>query len=277
MVIGFVGDVHSRAFHALAALLKWQATQDQPFDLVVQVGDLGVLPNPETREMSYDRFSLSDPSVYDLWHLIQNEDELPPLMAKVRSYLPTPILAVAGNHDEFAPVRDSLGIAPHAPVPLDPHDTFAGVPDGFTVQIGDETVGFCEGSNIGVFEKDGSPRLDVLVTHEGGFDVEAEKDELAVGSDALLEYLQARKPRYHVFGHFHHPVGPRMVHEAPCVQLASVVSHPLSDKPVMEAGGFGALDTETDRFEFLDDAWLGDFTRVNGYEMLCAAIEELGG
>lgn len=277
MVVGCIGDMHGRAFHALAALLKWQSMREKPFDLVVQVGDLGVLPNPKSGEIPYDRFSLWDPSVYDIWHLILNKGEIPELMEKVRSHLASPIRVVSGNHDEFAPIREFLGIQPDAPAPIDPHDIFLSVPDGYTVEIDDEVVGFCEGRDFTVFDEKKSSRMDVLVSHEGGFGIGAEKDELAVGSDALLEHLKIWKPRYHVFGHFHHPVGPRVVFETQCMQLSSVVSDPRRNQPVMEVGSLGALDTETGSFEFLDEPWLTDFTRVNGYTELTAIVEGLNG
>lgn len=275
MVIGFIGDMHGRAFHALAALLKWQAMRGQPFDMVVQVGDLGVLPNPENGQIPYDRFSLWDPSVYDLWHVFLNKDEVPKLMKEVKAYLPSPIFVVTGNHDEFTDIRYVLRVEPHSSAPLDPYGIFACVPDGFTVDLGDKTIGFCEGTDLSVFEQSNNSRLDILVSHEGGFGPGAEENKLAVGSNSLLEFLRNWKPNYHIFGHFHHPVGPRAVYETMCIQLSSVVSDPRRDRPVMERGGLGVLDTETGCFEFLDDEWLNDFTRINGYQKLRAIVADL--
>lgn len=44
MLIGFVGDVHGRVFHAIAALATWQVRTGKRFDLLIQVGDLGAYP-----------------------------------------------------------------------------------------------------------------------------------------------------------------------------------------------------------------------------------------
>jgi hypothetical protein len=46
VLIGFVGDVHGRVFHALAALATWRAETGRRFDLVIQVGDLGAFETP---------------------------------------------------------------------------------------------------------------------------------------------------------------------------------------------------------------------------------------
>ena len=275
MIIGFIGDVHGRACHALAVLLAWQAMRETTFDLVVQVGDLGVLPLPETGERPYDRFSQWDPAVYDLYDLIVAEATDAALIRRVRAQLTFPILAVAGNHDEFAPILTSSEAKPPVPVPLDPHDLFRCVPDGFTIDIGGEVVGFCEGGDPTALQGSYSRKLDVLVSHEGGFGVGADADNLSEGPQVLLEYLEASKPRYHVFGHFHHTVGPRPVHNTQCIQLASVVSNPRDPTlQVVNEGCIGALDTMTGDFEFVSGAWLSRYQRKGGFQLLAEVVSK---
>ena len=98
--------------------------------------------------------------------------------------------------------------------------------DGFTLEIGQEVIGFCEGGDPEALQHNHPKGIDILVSHEGGFGSGDCVDNLAEGPQALLEYLMVSKPRYHVFGHFHHPVSPRKVHETECMQVASVVSNP---------------------------------------------------
>ncbi|MDP6041614.1 MAG: metallophosphoesterase family protein [Candidatus Latescibacteria bacterium] len=272
MIIGFIGDIHGRACHALAILVTWQSMRGKPFDLVVQLGDLGVMPHPETGEISYDRFSQWDPAVYDLCDIIMAEGADARLAREIRAQLTSPILVVSGNHDEFTAIRNSIDAKPSERVPLDPHDLFHCVPDGFTINIDGEVVGFFEGEAPKALQ--GHPKkFDILVSHEGGFGIGADAEGLQEGSKSLLEYLKTSKPRYHVFGHFHHPVGPLTVHDTQCIQIASVVSNPRDPTlQVINAGCIGALNTETDDFEFVSGDWLSTYQRKGGFQLLADTI-----
>ncbi len=275
MIIGFIGDIHGRACHALAILLIWQSMREKAFDLIVQVGDLGVMPLPQSGEIPYDRFSQWDPAVYDLCGLILAEGSDAQLARDTRAQLTSSILVVAGNHDEFSAIRNSVETKTSVPIPLDPHGLFKCVPDGFTLEVREETIGFCEGGDPEALRHNHTKDIDILVSHEGGFGAGADADNLVEGPQDLLEYLRTSKPRYHVFGHFHHPVKPRKVYETECIQVASVVSNPRDPKlQVINEGCIGALDTETGDFEFVSGAWLSTYKRDGGFQLLADAINK---
>lgn len=243
------------------------------FDLVVQVGDLGVMPLPQSGEIPYDRFSQWDPAVYDLCSLILAEGTDAQLARDTRAQLTSSILVVAGNHDEFSAIRNSVETKSSVPIPLDPHGLFKCVPDGFTLEVGKEVIGFCEGGDPEALRRSHTRSIDILVSHEGGLGVGADADNIAEGPQDLLEYLRISKPRYHVFGHFHHPVAPRKVYETECIQVASVVSNPRDPKlQVINEGCIGALDTETGDFEFVSGNWLSTYKRDGGFQLLADAI-----
>lgn len=275
MIIAFIGDIHGRACHALSILVTWQAMRKKPFDLVVQVGDLGVLPSPETGEIPYDRFSQWDPSVYDLCDIIKADKADAQIAQQIRALLSSPILVVAGNHDEFAEIRNSVENT-SSPIPLDPHNLFQCVPDGFTVEIDGETVGFCEGEDPSALQQNHPKPIDVLVSHEGGFGAGADKYQLSEGPQPLLEYLKTSKPRYHAFGHFHHPVAPRTVYQTQCFQLSSIVSNPRDPTlQVVNEGCIGALDTKTGDFEFVTGDWLSAYQREGGFPLLINTLNKM--
>lgn len=46
-LIGFVGDLHGRFFHLLAAVATRQRVVGRRFNLVIQVGDFGAITRPE--------------------------------------------------------------------------------------------------------------------------------------------------------------------------------------------------------------------------------------
>lgn len=276
MEIAFIGDVHGRVCHALSVLLVWQSERKRPFDLVVQVGDLGVFPDPRTGEVPYDRFEKWDPSVYDLARLILMDGVDATLPGRVREHLARPILVTPGNHDEFEAHRSLDEEEPGHPQPIDPHGIFEYVPDGFVHQDRYVRVGFCEAGDPGGLDSRSEDAVDVLVSHEGGFGVDAESDGLAPGPDAMLSFLKKRKPAFHVFGHFHHPVAPRRVYDTMCVQVASVVSDARrSQKPVVHEGCMGVLNTGDWAFEFVTGDWLGSYPRESGFHFLAETVDRL--
>ena len=276
MIIGFVGDIHGRACHALAILVRWQSMRERPFDLVVQVGDLGVMPLPVSEEIPYDEFSQWDPAVYDFCDLILAKRKDARLAREIRAQLPSSILVLAGNHDDFTAVRSSANVKPSEPVPLDPHGLFHCVPDGFTIAIGGQTVGFSERGDPQTLQHLG--KVDVFVSHSGGFGVGADANGLREGSQDLLEYLEASKPNFHVFGHLHQPIGPLMVHDTQCVQLASIVSNPRDPTlQVINAGCIGALDTDTGDFELVSGDWLSTYQREGGFRLLADTLDKVNG
>jgi len=238
------------------------------FDLVVQVGDLGVLPDPKTGERPYDRFSEWDSSVYDLHDIVTATGEQAQLLGEFRQKIAAPILVVAGNHDELSAIPGAGESEPPDPAPIDPHGLFAWVPDGYALDAHGVAIGFCKGGDPRALAASQPGQYDVVVSHEGGFG-DAAGDELSSGPEAMIQYLRRRKPRFHLFGHFHHALGPVRVHETKCVQLASVVSDPRDPSlRVINDGCIGALDTESGRFEFMEGGWLRDYGRHGGLQLL---------
>ena len=61
MIIGFIGDVHGKVFHALAVAAMWQAVTDKRFDLLIQLGDLGAYPDPKKFDAAGQRYVTLDP------------------------------------------------------------------------------------------------------------------------------------------------------------------------------------------------------------------------
>ena len=146
----FIGDVHGAVLSRPDQyLLVWQSERGKPFDHVVQVGDLGVLPDRWTGDVPYDRSGGWDPAVYDLAKLILLDDVDATLPGRVRKHLARPILVTAGNHDEFAALRTINQKGPGRPQLIDPNGIFEYVPDGFVHQARNVRIGFCEAGDPG--------------------------------------------------------------------------------------------------------------------------------
>ena len=75
MLIGIVGDVHGRVYHALAALAICQVKLGRRFDLLIQVGDMGAYPDPARTDESTQVFLALDPSEADFSRLLTADGE----------------------------------------------------------------------------------------------------------------------------------------------------------------------------------------------------------
>jgi hypothetical protein len=65
MLIGFIGDMHGRAFHALAAILTLQEKLGSRFDMIIQVGDFGY-PDTSRVDAATQRYLSVDPAEQEL-------------------------------------------------------------------------------------------------------------------------------------------------------------------------------------------------------------------
>ena len=79
----------------------------------------------------------------------------------IRAQLTSSILVVAGNHDEFSAIRNATETKSSVPIPLDPHGLFECVPDGFTLEIGKEVIGFCEGGDPEALQHNHPKSIDI--------------------------------------------------------------------------------------------------------------------
>lgn len=98
MRIAFAGDVHGRILHAIAALATLQEQEGRPFDLLVQVGDLGY-PDPERADESTKRYLAVDPAEADLALLVQATGPVGDALRRARSLFGRPILFVRTPFD----------------------------------------------------------------------------------------------------------------------------------------------------------------------------------
>lgn len=105
MLIGFVGDVHGRVFHMLAALATWQRQIGRQFDLIIQVGDMGVYPDTERMDGVTRSYMSLDPSEGDFARLLRPDSATAAHLAALRQEFISPVHFVHGNHDDVAWLR----------------------------------------------------------------------------------------------------------------------------------------------------------------------------
>src|SRR5438105_15602182 len=71
MLIGCVGDVHGRVYHALAALATWQVERSKTLDLLIQVGDLGAYPALHRADPAPHPYLAADPAEADFARMLR--------------------------------------------------------------------------------------------------------------------------------------------------------------------------------------------------------------
>lgn len=100
MLIGFIGDVHGLVYHTIAALVTWQEHMGRPFDLFIQVKDMGAYPEPARMDMATLQYLEVNPAQADFSRLLhasgQQADDLRP----IRGQFSGPVYFIRGNHED---------------------------------------------------------------------------------------------------------------------------------------------------------------------------------
>ncbi len=282
MKIAFIGDIHGRVFHALAAVVKWQIVHNEKLDLVLQAGDLGAYPNPD-EELLNNKFVKKDLTELDFSKLIAGNIEVDEFVSTIKSELISPVYFIRGNHEDFKwldSLKEENGICD-----TDSYGLFKYIPDG-TVKTFDKTViAFLGGAEFGAknggeinkqaFDELMSENrdIDILVTHETHFGIGFSYHGLTQGSRSITELVEKLKPDFHITAHYHHMIGPHDRNGTIHLGLNNLVL-PLRGKPGrnLRAGCIAIMDTDNGNIEFVKDEWLAD---INTHMTLNDLIREM--
>ena len=274
MKIAFIGDVHGKVYHALAAVLTLQTRLQHKLDLVIQVGDLGAFPDPDRMDISTKRWAQKNPSELHFSHFQSAEGALAKHLSAARGRLKRPVYFVRGNHEDQDWLT-SLGTKA-ASVAVDPFDLIHYVPDGTLTEVDGFRVGFLGGVEYGAeahtkIEQDAldaissAGRLDLLVTHDGPYGIGTGHYGGTQGSQLLTELVERSGPRYWVGGHYHQMIGPIRYGDTIYHCVASLFPGRQDAEPLLD-GCLAVLDTDSESFEFVTEDWLRDFGKDFDFE-----------
>lgn len=273
MLIAFIGDVHGCVFDALAAVLTLQRKQDRPFDLVVQVGDMGAYPEPERTDASTAAYIAIDHRQSDFARLLRADDSLAAALRRSRAELPGPIHFLRGNHEDFA-YLSGLDVDPETrTASVDDHDVLRYVPDGHVMDLDGVRVGFLggveeltgppgfDGERFDEFRSFAPGTIDILVTHEGPYGSSTGYRGDIHGSRMITELLESLRPPFLVAGHAHQLSGPAKYADTMYLGLDGLVPSRrwYPDARGLNSGCLGVLDTERGTLEPVADDWLSEF------------------
>ena len=268
MHIAFVGDVHGRVFHALAAVMRCQQRLQAPLDLVVQVGDFGAYPDISYLDEAMARYVQDDPTEGDFLQLRTAEGVLASSLRRVRQHLARPVLFVRGNHEAHAWLADEHRRLGHAVVPVDPIDLFPHVADGAVIDLEGVRLAFLGG--IETRRPEGGidaaayqsllhlerGSVDVLVTHDGPYGIGTDFRGHAQGSRLISELIASLQPRLHVGGHYHHMNGPHRFGTTTYFGLCCLLHPPKRDpRRTIQPGSVAIFDPDRHSIDFVTDPW----------------------
>ena len=263
MKLAFVGDVHGRVLHALAAVRQAQRDYGSAFDAVFQVGDFGAFPT--AAELPWIGVDAVEASAREFL-AVRAGTVAPAVLARLRAELPLPVVFLRGNHDNAAWLRGlprEGGLAA-----VDPHGLFRYAPDGTVLTLGRTRIGVLGGVQrpdpasspvplAELFDDDafdtlwtiGPGHVDVLLTHEPPTGVAPPPN----GSPRLAALARRLRPALHVGGHLHAPVGPIDVHGTTYLGLSSVLRSPRFDpRRAVRPRSIAVLDTDTRHVRFVE-------------------------
>ena len=270
MKIAFLGDLHGRVFHAMAALAKWQRNNNQKLDLIIQAGDFGAYPNPD-EELLNNKFVKQDPTELDFSKLIAGGENIDNFTGIVKTELISPIYFIRGNHEDVEWLNSlecEDGICS-----TEQYGIFKYIKDGTISKFENTVIAFLGGAEFGAKHQgvldmkayseliDSDKNIDILVTHETHYGIGLSYHGLTQGSKYITELVEKLKAKYHITAHYHHMIGPHKRGDTIHMGLNNLVL-PLRGKPGrhLRSGWMAVLDTGKDRLEFVKDEWLTDMS-----------------
>lgn len=289
MLIAFLGDVHGRVFHAVAAFAELQERLGRQLDFLVQVGDMGAFPDPARMDEFTKRYLEVDPSEADFARLLQAGGERVAQVGRMRDRLGGAIHFVRGNHEDFDWL-DGLPIDGQT-AQADSFDALRYVPDATVLDVGGVRIAWLGGVEelpgqpaidreaYGALMELGPGAIDVLVTHQGPYGTTVGHYGNVQGSKLMTELVDRLQPRYHVAGHAHELCGPKAFGPTTYLGMASIVASARwqPDARGLQPGCLAVLDTETGELRPITDDWLAGFDAPFDFDAWVRRFEEAGG
>jgi hypothetical protein len=260
MIVGFLGDVHGSALHACSLLAKWTSVNGRKLDMIVQLGDIGIMPDSAAPEPPYDRYIKWNKSIYDLFYLPRAVGLNAIILNRVREHIGKPILFIRGNHDDQPQYSDLQQTVAGTGIPIDPFDIFRYVPDGTRLNANGLEI-LCMGSPPDQpFQPTVDLSPDVLVTHAGPFGIGRNRIGEIQGHPDALAYVKSWKPTYHIFGHHHHIIGPISAAGVCFIGVNAVLNVPRdgSQLPSVMEDSLMVLNTDDMTIKFVRDEWMSE-------------------
>lgn len=289
MKIGFIGDIHGRVFHCLAAITAWQLYHSEKLDMIIQVGDLGAYPIPD-QELKNNKFYLQDPSQFDFSRFLKAEGDLADHLHYIRKLLLNPLYFIRGNHEDFQWLNKVSSSSANNIVSIDPFDLFYYVEDGTILEINGMKIAFLGGIETTVREEKSINEevylnllkttpgvIDILVSHDAPYGIGTNYHGQVQGSAKISNLIDQIQPKYLIAGHYHHMNGPRVYGNTKYLGLNVIIDLRQDVFGRVQAGSLAILDTVKDEVDFVTDDWLSKFDKEFDFMKYCDELKKKEG
>jgi hypothetical protein len=279
--IAVFADVHGRILLAFKLVERYQRETGETIDLILQCGDLGIFPDPSRLDKATLRHAMEDATELGfLGDFVEPKAEVEAVLSRVSS----PLLCVRGNHEDHE-FLDRLEAATAEPIfPVDPYRRIlvlkTGVPYSFVVATARlDLLGIGRIGALGEEGKKDRARyiqdherqrllacakepVDVLLTHDAAKNFVTR----GFGMDEIREFLDARAPVYHFYGHTGKPLDRRRDKNRVSwsVKFSDFEWDERDRGGRLKDGCMGVLhwqSQEKHRLEILHAPWLKEYTR----------------
>lgn len=275
MLIAIFGDLHGKILLAYKLCQRWQKEHKKNLDLILQVGDLGVWPDPTKLDKATVRFVAEDEDELGFVDFANGSEALYNLfLSKDADVLPD-IYFIKGNHEDFD-FLGSLAGKRHATTPIDAYHKINYISNGkvFTYAKGNEhiQIGGIGGIDISTVskkkEKDMyftdkeiqelslNKEINILLTHHGS----TTKNNIL--SEKIYDLRDSIKPQYHFYGHLHKEAPILKENDTFLIQMNLLGFR--RESGVLTKQAFGILewhDKNNNKFEFVEDEWIKEYTK----------------
>jgi hypothetical protein len=257
MHIAVFGDLHGHILLALKRCQRWQEETGQQLDLILQVGDLGVFPDPTRLDAATRRHGKSNPAVLSFAQCFMRTH---PEVVTVLSAITCNMLFVRGNHEDhtWLDALEQQATEPCFAVDINRRlwCLKTGLP--YTFVRGNEVVTILGIGRIGRpvaakkarahyiqpdeqqrLEHLGEMSIDILLTH----DSQQDSFYLGSGSQEISQAVLRHSPQYHFFGRYG---GPTRYHweattDTHCFKPADLAEGGAQQDRALSTGAMGLL------------------------------------
>ncbi len=254
MIIALFGDVHGNLPAMYDLCQRWQTETGETIDLVLQTGDMGLWRNIEKMDRATRKHFKQDKKELGSALYLSGE-----LVAPIETWF------IHGNHENFSLLQGSEGRA------VDPAGRMIFLGPGsikvFNDNIESLSVAALGGmeyrfgkypvpthervqkylhapSLMGLMEQ--RPDVDFLLLHDSPLN-RGLRTKFPTGSKRLTELIQALKPRFAFYGHYHDPPAPFCIDTTLCACMNFPGARRIPDRD----GAMGIIRTNPWAFQFV--------------------------
>lgn len=287
MLIGFIGDIHGRVFHALALLTAWQQRSGRKLDRIIQVGDLGAYPEP-SEALRNEKFIRQDAAELDFSRFLKADGKLADDIRYLRRHHVNPITFIRGNHEDFDWLDSQSRHVEQGLVSIDPFDMFHYAVDGTVLCDSELRIAFLGGIQTPELKRKSIDpaaydkllkckpgEIDILIAHDAPYGIGNNFHGQTQGYMLISELMETIAPRYLIAGHYHHTIGPRSYGSTTYMGL-NVLVNLRGDGELrrIQPGSMAVFDRATNELDFVTDDWLSEFDKDFDFDTFMEQLKQ---